>query len=163
MPLSFFDYALEYQGGKRSTQFLSEMKPLIPYDTIKAVLIEKGIYKPNKGKQGRPSIPVSTLVGALFLESWYGLSDPMTEELIHDRISFRKFLDIKDEETIPDETTICKFRKALIRENLMEMIFNQVKSQMMAKKLILNEGTFVDVTLIHASDKRIKTDKIAKI
>ena len=27
MQPSFFDYALEYQGGKRSTQFLSEMKP----------------------------------------------------------------------------------------------------------------------------------------
>ena len=115
MQLSFFDYALEYQGGRRSTQFLSEMKSLIPYGAIEAILIEKGIYKPNKGKQGRPSIPASVLVGALFLQSWYGLSDPMTEELIHDRISFRKFLDIKDEDTIPDETTICKFRNALIR------------------------------------------------
>jgi len=126
MQLSFFDYALEYQGGRRSTQFLSEMKSLIPYGAIEAILIEKGIYKPNKGKQGRPSIPASVLVGALFLQSWYGLSDPMTEELIHDRISFRKFLDIKDEDTIPDETTICKFRNALIRENLLEVLFNQV-------------------------------------
>ena len=50
-----------------------------------------------KGKQGRPSTSANILVGALFLQSWYGLSDPMTEELIHDRISFRKFLDIKEE------------------------------------------------------------------
>lgn len=163
MQPSFFDYALEYQGGRRSTQFLSEMKPLIPYDAIEAVLIEKGIYKPNKGKQGRPSIPSSVLVGALFLQSWYGLSDPMTEELIHDRISFRKFLDIKDEDTIPDETTICKFRKALIRENLMEMIFNQVKSQMVEKNLILNEGTLVDATLIHASEPKRKKDENGKV
>lgn len=163
MQPSFFDYALEYQGGRRSTQFLSEMKPLIPYEAIEAVLIEKGIYKPNKGKPGRPSIPSSVLVGALFLQSWYGLSDPMTEELIHDRISFRKFLDIKDEGTIPDETTICKFRKALIRENLMEMIFNQVKSQMMDKNLILNEGTLVDATLIHASEPKRKKDENGKV
>ena len=163
MQPSFFDYALEYQGGRRSTQFLSEMKPLIPYDTIETVLIEKGIYRPNKGKQGRPSIPSSVLVGALFLQSWYGLSDPMTEELIHDRISFRKFLDIKDEDTIPDETTICKFRNALIRENLMEMIFNQVKSQMVEKNLILNEGTLVDATLIHASEPKRKKDENGKV
>lgn len=97
------------------------------------------------------------------MQSWYGLSDPMTEELIHDRISFRKFLDIKDEDTIPDETTICKFRKALIRENLMEMIFNQVKSQMMEKNLILNEGTLVDATLIHASEPKRKKDKNGKV
>ncbi len=163
MQPSFFDYALEYQGGKRSTQFLTEMKLLIPFDTIEAVLIEKGIYKPNKGKQGRPSIPATVLVGALFLQSWYGLSDPMTEELIHDRISFRKFLDIKDEDTIPDETTICKFRKALIKENLMEVIFNRVKSQMMEKNLILNEGTLVDATLIHASQPKRKRDRNGKV
>lgn len=163
MQPSFFDYALEQKGGKRSTQFLSEMKPLIPYDTIEAVLIEKGIYKPNRGKQGRPSIAAKVLVGALFLQSWYGLSDPMTEELIHDRISFRKFLDIKDEDTIPDETTICKFRNALIRENLLEMIFNEVKSQMMEKNLILNEGTLVDATLIHASEPKRKRNEHGKV
>jgi len=111
MQPSFFDYVLEYQGGKRSTQFLSEMKPLIPYDVIERVLIEKGIYKPNKGKQGRPSIPASTLVGALFLQSWYGLNDPMTEEFIHDRISFRKFLDIKEEDTIPDDEVPLEGRR----------------------------------------------------
>ncbi len=42
----------------------------------------------------------------------------MTEEMIHDRISFRKFLGIKDEDTIPDETTICKFRNRLIEKKL---------------------------------------------
>ena len=109
------------------------------------------------------SIAASTLVGALFLQSWYGLSDPMTEELIHDRISFRKFLDVKEEDTIPDETTICKFRNALIRENLLEMIFNQVKSQMSEKNLILNEGTLVDATLIHASEPKRKKDTNGKV
>lgn len=75
MQPSFFDYALEYKGGKKSTKFLAEMKELIPFEQIEKLLIEKGIYKPNKGKQGRPSTPVNILVGALFLQSWYGLSD----------------------------------------------------------------------------------------
>ena len=75
MQPSFFDYALEYKGGKKSTKFLLEMKLLIPFETIENLLIEKGIYKPNKDKQGRPSTPVNILVGALFLQSWYGLSD----------------------------------------------------------------------------------------
>ena len=119
MRLSFFDYELKRHGGRRSMRFLREMHKLIPWKEIEKLLIERGIYKPNKGKQGLPSIPASTLIGALFLQSWYGLSDPMIEELIHDRISFRKFLDITEDETIPDETTICKFRNALIREGLL--------------------------------------------
>lgn len=158
MQLSFFDHAMRYQGGKKSMKFLSEMKELIPFESIEKLLIEKNIYKVTKGKPGRPSIPSKILVGALFLQNWYGLSDPMTEELIHDRISFRKFLDIKDEDTIPDETTICKFRLALIKEELLEDIFNQVKTMMEEKRLILNEGTLVDATLIHSSEPKKKRD-----
>ena len=73
MQPTFFDYALEYKGGKRSTKFLSEMKVLIPFESIEKLLIEKGIYKPNKGKTGRPSTPSHILIGALFLQSWYGI------------------------------------------------------------------------------------------
>jgi len=162
MQPSFFDYAMEYQGGKKSTKFLSEMKLLIPFEVIEKLLIEKSIYKPNKGKQGRPSIPARILIGALFLQSWYGLSDPMTEELIHDRISFRKFLDIKDSDTIPDETTICKFRNALIKNNILESIFLEVKRSMIERNLILNEGTLVDATLIHSSEPKRKKDSTGK-
>lgn len=147
MQPSFFDYAMEYQGGKKSSKFLSEMKELIPFEAIEKLLIEKNVYKPNRGKQGRPSIPAKILIGALFLQSWYGLSDPMTEELMHDRISFRKFLDIKDTDVIPDETTICKFRNALVKNDILESIFLEVKKSMIKKNLILNEGTFVDVDI----------------
>jgi IS5 family transposase len=162
MQPSFFDYAMEYQGGKKSIKFLDEMKLLIPFEAIEKLLIEKSIYKPNKGKQGRPSIPAKILIGALFLQSWYGLSDPMTEELIHDRISFRKFLDIKDSDTIPDETTICKFRNALIKNNILEAIFLEVKKSMIEQNLILNEGTLVDATLIHSSEPKRKKDSTGK-
>ena len=82
----------------------------------------------------------------------------MTEELIHDRISFRKFLDIRDEDTIPDETTICKFRNKLITKKLLSRIFDEVKTMMVKKNLILNEGTLVDATLIHSSQPKRKKD-----
>ena len=163
MQPSFFDYAMDYQGGKKSMKFLGEMKELIPFDAIEQQLIEKGIYKPNQGKRGRPSIPAKILIGSLFLQAWYGLSDPMVEELMHDRISFRKFLDIKDDDTIPDETTVCKFRNALIKVNLLEFIFNTVKAEMMNNNLILNEGTLVDATLIHSSEPKRKKDENGKV
>mgnify|MGYP001036227006 CR=1 FL=1 len=158
MRLSFFDYELERHGGRRSMLFLREMHKLIPWKEIERLLIERGIYKPNKEKQGRRSIPASTLIGALFLQSLYGLSHPMTEELIHDRIPFRKFLNITEEETIADETTICKFRNALIGEGLLEVIFNLVKERMKERGMILSKGTLVDATLIHAPEPKIKKD-----
>ena len=159
MQQSFFDYAMQSKGGKKTDAFLAKMKQNIPFDEIEKKLIEVGIYKPNEGERGRPSIKARILIGALFLQSWYGLSDPMTEELIHDRISFRKFLDILEEDDIPDETTICKFRNALIREGLLEWIFEVVKKEMEAKRLIVNKGTIVDATIIHASEPKKRQDK----
>jgi IS5 family transposase len=87
----------------------------------------------------------------------------MTEELIHDRISFRKFLDIKDEDSIPDETTICKFRNKLIQKRLLSRIFDEVKEMMIKKNLILNEGTIVDATLIHSSEPKRKNNIFSKV
>ena len=163
MQLSFFDHAMQYQGGKKSMKFLNEMKEIIPFDKLEKILIEEGIYKPTVGKKGgRPSIPAKILLGALFLQNWYNLSDPMTQELIHDRISFRKFLDITEEDTIPDETTICKFRNRLIEKKLLSRIFDEVKAMMQEKNLILNEGTLVDATLIHTSEPKRKKDNNGK-
>ncbi len=40
MQTSFFDYSLQYKGGKKSTKFLSEMKELIPFETIEKLEVE---------------------------------------------------------------------------------------------------------------------------
>ena len=68
MQLSFFDHAMQYQGGKKSMKFLNEMYEIIPFESIEEILIEKRIYKPNKSKTGRPSISAKILVGSLFLD-----------------------------------------------------------------------------------------------
>ena len=161
---SFFDYMIENQGGKRTTKFLEEMKKHIPYDELEELLIKEGVYKPKTSrKKGRPPYPIKTLLGALFLQAWYGLSDPMTEEMIHDRLSFRKFLDIKVDDDIPDETTICKFRNTLMEKMLFDKIFAIVKEQMVKNNLILKEGSIVDATLIHSSEPKRKKDKEGKV
>jgi IS5 family transposase len=78
------------------------MKRHIPYNELEELLIKKRVYRPKTSrKKGREPYPIKTLLGALFLQAWYGLSDPMTEEMIHDRLSFRKFLDIKVDDDIP--------------------------------------------------------------
>lgn len=157
--MSFFDLGIQDKGGIKSSAFLREMKAVIPFDAMEAMLREKGIIKSPSPKGGRPAIPVRILLGALFLQNWYGLSDPMTEEMIHDRISFRKFLDIKEDDNIPDETTICKFRNTLIEESLLESLFALVKARMQQEGLILKEGTLVDATLIHAPEPKFTNEK----
>jgi len=161
---SLFDYVMENQGGKKTIAFLEEMKSYIPYERLEELLIKEGIYRPKrKGKGGRPPYPAKVLLGALFLQAWYGLSDPLTEELIHDRLSFRKFLDIKSDDDIPDETTICKFRNALMDKMLFDKIFEEVNKVMKKRGLILKEGSHIDATLIHSSEPKRKKDKDGKV
>jgi len=87
----------------------------------------------------------------------------MTEEMIHDRNSFRKFLDIKVDEDIPDETMICNFRNALMQKLLLKKIFSIVKETMIKNNLILKEGSIVDATLIHSSEPKRKKDQEGRV
>lgn len=162
--LSLFDYAMADQGGKKSTKFLDEMKKQIPFDKLENLLIKEGVYRPKQAnKAGRSPYRCSVLLGSLFLQSWYSLSDPMTEEMIHDRLSFRKFLDIKSDDDIPDETTIGKFRNAIMDKMLFDKIFEVINSVMRERGLILKEGSIVDATLIHSSEPKRKKDKSGKV
>ena len=161
---TFFDYAIQDKGGKRTTKFLDEMKKYIPYKELEELLVKEGVYKPKvPGKKGRTPYPSKVLLGSLFLQAWYGLSDPMTEEMIHDRLSFRKFLDIKADDDIPDETTICNFRNVLMNNMLFDKIFAIIKETMIKNKLILKESTLVDATLIHSSEPTKKRDSKGKV
>jgi transposase, IS5 family len=52
-------------------------------------------------RPGRPAWPPLVLFKALLLQSPYGLSDRELEEALCDRLSFRRFVELGLEETIP--------------------------------------------------------------
>src|SRR5271156_1964072 len=63
---------------------------------------------------GRPAHRVGVLLRVMILQHLYGLSDPQAEEQVQDRLSFQKFVQLDAHESVPDETTICRFRQRLI-------------------------------------------------
>ena len=95
----------------------------------------------------------------LCLQQWFNFSDPGVEEAIYDCNSFQKFLkpDILSS-SVPDETTILKFRHCLETHQLFEKIFNDINCHLEEKGLLMREGTIVDATLIAApsSTKMLK-------
>jgi IS5 family transposase len=65
------------------------------------------------------------------LQQWYNLADPSLEEAIYDRISFQKFLDIDMvNDQIPDETTLCRFRKLLTDNELQKKTLELINEKM---------------------------------
>jgi IS5 family transposase len=87
------------------------------------------------------------------LQRIYGLSDPRLEEEIADRRSFQMFLDLTSADSIPDETTICRYRELFARLDLDKDLFKEYTKQLKAKGLIIGKGTLVDATIKQAQAK----------
>ena len=106
--LSFI--ALTQKKKLRCERFMDEMNAIIPWNKI----IELIQPYHDENELGRKKRDLLLKLKMYFLQQWYGLSDPGVEEAVYDRISFQKFLDIDLlNETVPDETTILRFRHLL--------------------------------------------------
>ena len=131
----------------RREQFLTEMDQVIPWATLEA-LVEP--HYPKAGRGRRP-LPMATMLRIYFLQQWFNLSDPQAEDMLYDSESMRRFARIDLlHDTVPDETTICKFRHLLEAHQLTARMFDAVKALLEGRKLLLKAGTIVDATIIGA-------------
>ena len=97
---------------------------------------------------GRPEYEKILMIKILFLQSCYGLSDEEIEFQIHDRLSFQQFLGFP--ESIPDYSTIWRFREELTKENISEEIWNELQRQIGNHGIKIEQGVIQDARFIHA-------------
>ena len=146
--MSFTD--LEYSKRKRKTkreEFLECMDEITPWDEIVA-LIEPYYYKNTRG---RKAIPIETMFRMYLLQKWYSLSDEALEDTIYDSYAMRKFMHLDFlEDSVPDATTLCKFRKIIVDNGIDKLFFEAVKKFMDEHGHIMRGGTIVDATIIDA-------------
>jgi IS5 family transposase len=98
----------------------------------------------------------------MILQHLYGLSDPQAEAQLKDRLSFQKFVQLGANETVPDETTICRFRQRLIKCQLHQQLLGLVNCQLEARGYIVKRTTFVDATLVESSRRRPEVKAVAE-
>ena len=136
--------------------FLNEMERVVPWSRL-LKLIEP--YYPKAGN-GRPPMPMETMLRIYFLQQWYSLSDPAAEEALYDIESMRRFaqLELLDD-AIPDETTILKFRHMIERHALSEAIFADINNYLVEKGIQVSQGSMVDATIIQAASSTKNKDK----
>lgn len=141
---------LAESGKKRKTRrerFLAEMEQVVPWPALLA-LIEP--HYPKAGKGRRPW-SLETMLRLYFMQQWFNLSDPGMEDALYDIACMRSFakLDLFDE-SMPDETTILRFRRLLEKHQLTSAMMNAINDTLEQKGLLLKGGTMVDATIIHA-------------
>lgn len=103
---------------------------------------------------GRPSHPVLLLFKCLLLQAWYNLSDYALEEILDDRLSFRRFVGLSVSEQAPDHSVFSRFRDQLIQRGIHAKLFSELGRQMEGRRLIVKKGTLVDATVIEAAAKK---------
>jgi len=109
--------------------------------------------KQNNSPAGRRTFDLRVIVKCFLLQSIYNLSDPRLEEEIADRRSFQIFLDLNSADSIPDETTICRYRELFSSLKLDKKLFYEFNKQLSQQNFIIGKGTIVDATIKQAQAK----------
>jgi len=131
----------------RRERFLGEMDAVIPWQPILA-RIEP--HYPKAG-QGTQPMPMERMLRIYFMQQWFNLSDPGMEDALYDSESMRRFAGIElEDDAVPDESTILRFRHLLEQHRLTAEIFGLVRGLLEQKRLLLKSGTIVDATIIDA-------------
>jgi IS5 family transposase len=110
--------------------------------------IVAGVYA---SREGGPACPPLTDVKPLLLQQWHGLSDEGLEAAVDDRLSFRRFAGIPLAESVPDHSSVWRFREQLASRGLAARLLAEVNRQLDARGLVLRRGTLIDAAILDAA------------
>ncbi len=148
----------KYRKKTRKEIFLEEMEQIIPWQEMSEAI--KPYYAKEPKGAGRKPIGLLRMLKIHFLQHWFELSDPAVEEALYDSRAMRLFVGIDlGHETVPDETTICKFRHLMEKHNLGDELFRLVNVYLSENGLKVSRGTIVDASIISAPTSTKNKDK----
>jgi transposase, IS5 family len=141
------EYAMKKKRTRRE-KFLDEMERIVPWARLIGVI--EPLY-PKSGRVGRPPIGVPKMLRTYCLQQWYGLADEALEDALYDSQALRDFVGIDlSRESVPDATTLLKFRRLLQDNDLTRSLFDEINAHLSEQGLLMRAGTIVDATIIAA-------------
>jgi transposase, IS5 family len=152
------EYALKKKQTRRE-KFLGEMERVVPWSRLIAVI--EPLY-PKSGRVGRQPIGVPRMLRMYCCQQWYGLADEALEDALYDSQALRDFVGIDlSRESVPDATTLLKFRRLLLANDLTRTLFDEINAHLAEQGLLMRAGTIVDATIIAApsSTKNAKGER----
>jgi len=122
-------------------------------------LMDWGAFSPiltrglGRSGEGPPGYDPLILFKCLLIGQWHGLSDPKLERALKVRLDFMLFCGLDLHAPVPDETTHCRFRNALVRGGVYDDLLAEVCVQIEAHGLKLKEAeaAIIDATLVESA------------
>jgi len=150
--------SLEQQSFAHS--FLVDHEALHELDDVNALIdwskIESLLADIHSSKRGEPAWPPLLMFKAMLLQSWYKLSDPALEKQLARDLLFRRFIDLDIAESVPDHSTLWRFRQLLESHNLMDLLLEEINTQLIEQSLYIQSGevSIIDASVIEAQQCR---------
>jgi len=158
MANSWFSQNIIETRLKENNSFLDSIDKYINWSSLLHIL--KSVHLRDSSHLGRKSYPKDVMLKALLLQQWYNLSDVELEHCLRDRLSFIRFCGLNLEESVPDHSTICRFRNKLISGGLHIKILAEVNRQIDNSGVSIKSGSVVDASLIRAHSRPTRKDYI---
>ncbi len=140
----------EYSNRRRRTKredFLDLMDEIIPWKEWTEI-IRPYYYQNTRGRRAKE---IETMLRMYLMQNWFHLSDEGAEDAIYDSYAMRKFMQLDfSKESVPDATTLTKFRHILEENHIGEKIFADVRDRLDRGGMIMHGGTIVDATIVSA-------------
>ena len=156
--LSFADIELKSsRKASRVSENLEKINNLVDWEQIHELVKPTNYTSAKLG--GRPPKDILSKIKMLFLQHLYNLSDPELEDQVNDRLSFQKFAGINYATTVPDYSTIWRFRERLIKLGLDQKLFELINKFIEDKGLFVKKGTMVDATLLNSTNRPLSKEK----
>ena len=130
---------------------LDDVHELINWSRIESLLAEL-----HSSRRGEKAWPPLLMFKALLLQSWYALSDPALEKQLARDLLFRRFIGLSISESVPDHSTLWRFRQLLEKQNLMTTLLNGINDQLAEQGLYIKAGevSIIDASVIEAKQCR---------
>ena len=113
-------------------------------------ILKRGLGRSGVGPQGYDPL---VLFKCLLIGQWHGLSDPKLERALKVRLDFMIFCGLDLHAPVPDETTHCRFRNALLKGGVYNDLLAEVCRQIEEHGLKLKEAeaAIIDATLVQSA------------
>ena len=108
--MSFGQHFMDAAAAKRS--FYVELNKVMQWESIARLLLE--IYPVGKRPRGQKAYDPLLFFKMLLVGQWHKLSDRELELYIWDTLSARHFCGFAIEDSVPDHSTISRFRTRLV-------------------------------------------------
>jgi len=111
------------------------------------------VYDRNEPIAGVVPYDPLKMFRAMILQAWHSLSDPKMEEALKVRMDFMWFTGFDVSDSVPDETSICRFRNRLVAKDLDKRLFAELNRQLLANNMMVEQAqaAIIDASIIESA------------